>query len=162
MEIDKIRKSSEDLNESIREIIWTVNTKDDSLTALALFIRRYCHELQEKTKMNIHVHAQDPVPEIQLNGVQRKHVFLCVKEALNNALKHGKPPAINISITSDADKKISIRVVDNGRGFRKEGSILKSTGNGLRNMKERMNAIGGDVEIESGPQGTEVRFSFNA
>lgn len=159
-EIDKIRKSSEDLNESIREIIWSVNTNDDNLNALVLFIRRYGHELQDITKTNIHIHSEDPVPEIPLNGVQRKHVFLCVKEALNNALKHGKPSAISIYIFSDAEKKIAIRVVDNGGGFSNRDPIFRSTGNGLRNMKERMDDIGGVVEIESSGQGTEVRLIF--
>ena len=160
-DVEKIRLSSEELNHRIREIIWTINTKDDNLTALVLFIRRYGHELQDKTKTNIHIHSEDPVPDIQLNGVQRKHIFLCVKEALNNALKHGKPTAINIYISSDEEKEIAIRVVDNGGGFSNRDQVFKSTGNGLRNMEERMNDIGGTVEIESGNQGTEVRLVFN-
>ncbi|MBK8483640.1 MAG: hypothetical protein IPL31_04645 [Saprospiraceae bacterium] len=47
-EVEKILKSSAELNQLIREIIWTINSKDDSLNSMVLFIRRYCNELNEK------------------------------------------------------------------------------------------------------------------
>lgn len=155
-DVDKIRQSSEDLNERIREIIWTVNTKDDSLTSLVLFIRRYAHELHDKTRIPVYVHAPDPVPEIQLNGVQRKNLFLCVKESINNALKHGRPSKIDIHIYADTDKKLVLNIQDNGIGFKEPLAINQHPGNGLTNMRDRMRDIDGDAEIKSGADGTEV------
>ncbi|MDZ4747598.1 MAG: ATP-binding protein, partial [Saprospiraceae bacterium] len=155
-EVNKIRKSSEDLNQSIREIIWTVNTKDDTLSSLALFIRRYAHELQENAKIPIHVQMENPMPEIQLNGVQRKHLFLCVKEAINNAIKHGKPEVINVNIQIENENMISIKIQDNGKGFDLGQSNQRNSGNGLKNIKERMGEIGGLAQFESGEKGTTV------
>ncbi|MBK9729526.1 MAG: hypothetical protein IPO86_15575 [Saprospiraceae bacterium] len=160
-EVEKILKSSAELNQRIREIIWTINSKDDSLNSMVLFIRRYCNELNEKIKTRIDVFSQDPVPEILLTGEQRKQIFLCVKEAINNALKHGKASEISVYINSEPDKNISIRIQDNGIGFNSDQSSVMGNGNGLNNIKQRMADIKGTMEVNSDNNGTQLKLNFN-
>lgn len=161
-EIGKISSSSEDLNARIREIIWTTNTKDDSLQSLILFITKFVNEIQERTKINLHIDAPDPIPEILLTGDQRKQIFLTLKESLNNSLKHAKATSIGVNIKMLSLNYISIMVTDNGIGFNLAKLNSKFAGNGLENMKNRMEAIGGSVEIESNPTGTSVSLNFKA
>ncbi len=160
-EVEKILKSSAELNQRIREIIWTINSKDDSLNSLVLFVRRYCHELKEQLAASIEVHSQDPIPELQLSGEQRKQVFLCIKEAINNALKHGKPTEIELDIASSDLNIITIQICDNGSGFDVEQSTFKN-GNGLNNLKLRMTDIEGTAEIVSDHNGNRLNLKFPA
>lgn len=158
-DMEKIRQTSEELNQRLREIIWAMNTKDDNLRSLVLFIERYVHELNENTNTRIRVHVPDPIPDITLSGAQRKNIFLSFKEALNNALKHGKPTAIEIDISTGADNVVSVLIQDNGTGFSDTRQVHEMTGNGLANIRDRMEEIRGTAEIDSNATGTKVRLS---
>jgi signal transduction histidine kinase len=159
-EINKIIQSSGDLNQSVREIIWTINTKDDTLHSLVMFVIKYCNELNEKTKTNIEVNAPDPIPNFQITGDQRKHLFLCVKESINNALKHSKATAIEISFSLTNQNNMSIHIIDNGIGFDADKSENLKQGNGLINIKQRMKEIGGNVDISSNSNGTQITLDI--
>lgn len=159
-EINKIIQSSGDLNQSVREIIWTINTTDDTLHSLVMFVLKYCNELNEKTKTNIEVNAPDPIPKFQLTGDQRKHLFLCVKESINNALKHSKATAIEISFSLTNQNNMSIHIIDNGIGFDADISENLKQGNGLINIKQRMKEIGGNVDISSNSNGTQITLDI--
>lgn len=159
-EINKIIQSSGDLNQNVREIIWTINTKDDTLHSLVMFVIKYCNELNEKTKTNIEVNAPDPIPKFQITGDQRKHLFLCVKESINNALKHSKATAIEISFSLTNQNNMSIHIIDNGIGFDADISENLKQGNGLINIKQRMKEIGGNVVISSNSNGTQITLDI--
>jgi len=157
-EMEKIAASSANLNQNIREIIWTVNSADDSLSSLAHFLRRYCADFQENTRLAVHFDAPFVLPEITLTGQVRRNLFLCVKEALNNAAKFAKAAKLEVKLASN-DNRISITVRDDGDGFDIENA-LQNGGNGLRNMQHRMKEIGGTADIESLKGMTELRFEL--
>jgi signal transduction histidine kinase/ligand-binding sensor domain-containing protein len=159
-DIEKIRKSSEDLNQRIREIIWTVNSKDDTLQSLMSFIQRHAHEMSDNTKVPIHVRMPNILPDISLNGSQRKNLFLAVKEAIHNAIKHGHPNSIEVELMPMGAQNICFQVRDDGKGFDMEKMKSESGGNGLRNMNDRMADIGGTVDIQSSGAGTAVTFKL--
>ena len=80
---------------------------------------------------------------------------MVVKEALNNAVKHSGASEVKFSLNYAADK-LDVEIADNGRGFRMAAAA--DTGDGLENMRRRVTAIGGTLEIKSAPgQGTSVR-----
>jgi len=160
-DIEKIRKSSEDLNQRIREIIWTVNSKDDTLQSLMSFIQRHAHEMSDSTKVPIHVRMPDLLPDISLNGSQRKNLFLAVKEAIHNAIKHGQPSSIDVELLLLSAQAISFRVKDDGKGFVYEKVNAETGGNGLRNMKDRIGEIGGSMDITSSEGGTSITFRLD-
>jgi len=68
-----------------------------------------------------------------------------VKEALNNAMKHSQGTQIRIDIIT-RDNKLIIKVADNGVGINPEQ--LRRFGNGLSNMRRRMESINGSCKIE--------------
>lgn len=159
---DIILRSSEELNQSIREIIWTVSSKYDSMTSLIQFTNRFCRDLGEKTNIAFALQTSDPPPLIELSGAKRKNIYLCIKEAVNNAIKHGRPEKIDITIREGKDQLITIEVRDNGKGMQGKSKEEILTGNGLRNMKDRMKELGGSVDFYSLPTGTTVTFEFIA
>jgi two-component system sensor histidine kinase UhpB len=76
-----------------------------------------------------------------------------VQEALSNAVRHGRPDRISVTLQREAGQIIA-RVVDAGA---KQGSPAPGDGQGLTGMRERMEAVGGVVVIESSrPDGWTV------
>ena len=89
----------------------------------------------------------------------RHNVFLTVKEALNNVLKHSGATTITISLNC-SDNILHIEIIDNGKGFSQKNKIF--SGNGLYNMEKRIKDIGGKYEISSEEdKGTKVSISIS-
>ncbi|MDQ3141450.1 MAG: histidine kinase [Bacteroidota bacterium] len=163
-EFNKILQASADLNQRIREIIWTINIKDDSVNSLILFIRKYLNDLQESVKNEIQVFSPDIFPEIILSGDHRKQIFLCVKEAVNNSLKHSKSNHIDVYINIDNKNNTTITIQDDGIGFDANNFNLNAigNGNGISNIIMRMAEINGTTEIHSDNNGTQLTLRFQA
>ena len=87
----------------------------------------------------------------------RHNIFLIVKEALTNALRHAATREVRVSAEVTA-QALEIVVQDDGKGF---DTNRQNRGSGLGNMRRRAQAIGENVTIESRPgQGTTVRLKF--
>jgi signal transduction histidine kinase len=88
--------------------------------------------------------------------------FRIVQEAVNNTLRHAAAERITVSVRADAERLL-LSVRDDGRGFDVAEALLRAaTGRhlGLLGMRERVEALGGRLEIDSSPgQGTEIRAS---
>ena len=72
--------------------------------------------------------------------------------------RHAGARQVDISLTLNPDG-VSLRISDDGSGFRKARSNKVSSGNmgiGLRNMQERVESLGGHFDVESGDDGTTV------
>jgi two-component system NarL family sensor kinase len=91
-----------------------------------------------------------------LPDVANTVLFRLAQEALTNIERHAGAGSINITLSGEADG-VTLRIRDNGHGFDAEGIALHpKRGIGLRNMMERMDAIGGRFEIMSSTDGTIV------
>jgi two-component system sensor histidine kinase DesK len=126
-------------------IVWALNAENDTLQSLSEYIRLYGFSFFENTSIEFDSHLPDGAADIQLSGLQRKNIFLCVKEALNNVYKHSgaKKAWITIDI---ADGMLTVGVQDNGVGASKGNPF----GNGLKNMGKRMAEINGEASFEQG------------
>lgn len=154
-EIEKISQSADDILNKMNAIIWSMNSKNDSLGNLISYIRAYSTEYLEGTPVKCRVNVPDYIPETQLSGDKRRNIFLCVKETLNNMLKHSKATEIIIDIVAGGVLKITIH--DNGVGI--DLHNIRQFGNGLQNIDRRMKSIGGDFKIENN-DGTESIFTL--
>jgi signal transduction histidine kinase len=82
-----------------------------------------------------------------------------VQEALANALKHGRPTAIDLTLRSRNGETI-LTVKDDGSGFDPDGAFSTGRGHfGLLGMRERARRMGGEISVTSAPgQGTSVEL----
>jgi len=126
-------------------IIWSMNSKNDSLGNLISYIRAYTTEYLEGTSVFCNVSIPDYIPEKELNGDKRRNLFLCVKETLNNMLKHSKATELIIDIT--VSEILTIKIYDNGVGI--DLQKLRQFGTGLQNIDRRMKSISGEFTIEN-------------
>lgn len=140
-EIDKISSSSNELLNKMNAIIWSMSSSNDSLGNMTAYIRSYALEYFENTGINCHISIPENLPNIQVVGEIRRNVFLVVKEALNNILKHAHATEVNINLVRVPDG-LTLTIQDNGIGINLDE--LRQFSNGLKNMKKRMD----DVAIE--------------
>ena len=158
-EMTRIADSTAQLNQNIREIIWTVHTTDDGICALIYFLRRYCADFEELTSIETQFSATDDLVDSRLSNECRRNIFLCVKEALNNAAKYAEATQIMVEFEVIGER-INIVITDNGKGFDVE-EAHKRAGNGLRNIQKRMADIGGIAQFESQAGETTVKLTRN-
>ena len=103
-----------------------------------------------------------------MSAETRHNLFLAFEEALNNVLKHSGAARANVEM-SVTPARFAISVTDNGRGFSAANGAAGSTaaagsrgrrnGNGLTNMRQRLESVGGQCVVENRPgAGVVVRL----
>ncbi|RYE19461.1 MAG: tetratricopeptide repeat protein [Sphingobacteriales bacterium] len=145
-EVNHISQISKDLIDNMRDLIWILNPENATLDNLVARIREYCSDYVEGLSVQTAFDIQDEVPKIKIPQQAQRNIFLTIKEALHNCIKHADCDNIFISL-SYKDDMLSITITDTGIGF--DAEKIKRNGNGLRNMQQRMRSIGGDFNITS-------------
>jgi len=155
-ELEKISHSANELLNKMNTIIWTMTSSNDSVENLVAYIRSYAVEFFENTSIDCYFSMPASIPHREINGEKRRNMFLSVKEALNNVLKHSQSSVVKINVT--VSEKLVIEIQDDGVGINMEK--LRKFGNGLHNMKKRMTSIDGEFEITN-HQGTRTTFGLS-
>jgi signal transduction histidine kinase len=145
-EIEKISSSANELLNKMNAIIWSMSSSNDSLGNMVAYIRSYSLEYFEDTGVNCRITIPENLPNIVVSGEIRRNVFLVVKEALNNVLKHSGATEVTITLERVPDG-LKLFIQDNGKGI--DFEKLRQFGNGLKNMKKRMDDINISFTIEN-------------
>lgn len=151
-EIEKISSSANELLSKMNAIIWSMSSSNDTLGNMIAYIRSYALEYFEDTGITCKISIPEKLPNIEVIGEIRRNVFLVVKEALNNILKHAKATEVSITLVRVNDG-LTLYIQDNGRGINLEN--IRQFGNGLKNMKKRMADIDIEFSIEN-KEGTRI------
>jgi signal transduction histidine kinase len=137
-------------------IVWAIDPQRNSLESFTDYIGSYAKELLSAS--NIYCQLDIPIEceAITLPGHVRHNLFLAVKEALNNVIRHAAATDVALGIKY-GNNQLEIVISDNGLGF--DGNMIRH-GNGLTNLDARLKVLHGDCQIKSQPgQGTTVKFS---
>ncbi|MBS1933841.1 MAG: hypothetical protein JST96_07560 [Bacteroidetes bacterium] len=154
--IHEIKDNSVTLMEKMDDIVWSINPKNDSLENLLMRIRRFATALFEAKDIDYTISISEHIHEIKLPVDYRQHIYLILKEAINNLAKYSKATKANIDIEF-AGYILRMSVMDNGIGFSSEEN---STGNGILNMKTRAALMNASLNIKSGPgKGTVISLA---
>jgi signal transduction histidine kinase/ligand-binding sensor domain-containing protein len=161
-EVAEISETARDTIRSFEEIVWAVNPKNDSLPQLMNYICRFAEDFFEGSGIECVFDVPETIPDIELPTDARHHLFLAAKEALNNIFKHAGARQVRVRLTLNADG-FEIVIADDGRGFNAATLHPRAgSGNGLDNMRNRMNSAGGEMHLESRPGvGTRVSFQLH-
>ncbi|MDB5132200.1 MAG: Tetratricopeptide repeat-containing protein [Mucilaginibacter sp.] len=155
--IDRIAVLGTELVEQMKEIVWSLNPGNDRLDNLLLFIRQYFVLLFEPLAYQTNIIYPITISEIQIDNELRRNIFLCVKELLNNIIKHANATCVELKVQIERDTLL-IGIKDNGKGFLSDAG--SKTGNGLKNIRLRMNAVKGKFSIQSS-KGTIVKLEIH-
>jgi ligand-binding sensor domain-containing protein/signal transduction histidine kinase len=151
-----ISQTAQGLAQGMDEIVWALNPQKDRIESLAQYLAAFAEETLRDTDLRLRLDLPEAPSERPLPAPVRHQLFLAVKEALHNAVKHSGATEIRLSLREE-DAWVRVVVVDNGSGLRPTDPA--EHGNGLRNMRSRMDTIGGHCEVGS-PPGGGVRVTF--
>ncbi|NUY79791.1 hypothetical protein HUK80_02705 [Flavobacterium sp. MAH-1] len=143
--LEKIQKTANELIGNMSELIWVMKDENNTLEDLATYIKSYAVDYFESNDIDIQVSLPDDFQNITLDGKQRRHLFLCVKEALHNIVKHANATKVLIKMSFNSGFTICIK--DNGVGLNENGPKNPLHGNGIKNMRSRMETICGSMEV---------------
>lgn len=153
-----INISKESVN-SIRDIIWAIDSKPESINDLLLRLHDNCLTIcrSGNIRLSFKSDQESAYPSKNLTPGQRKNIWLVLKEAFNNTIKHSNASELTIE-SYYKNGKLTVIIKDNGKGF----DLNKNYhGKGLETMKVRANELGGDLIIISEANcGTEIKFSI--
>lgn len=155
--LSTVSETSRSLIENMRDLIWAMNPENTTLSNLIARIREYSHDYLEEFPIDLQVIVSDEIPDMYISNQGNRNIYMLVKEALQNIVKHANSTEVKLLILIDKDLKI--RIIDNGKGFVTDTS---NSGNGLKNLKSRAEALGGMLIVRSEPKkGSEVQFEID-
>lgn len=140
--------------ETLRDIIWFIDPTHDNLSDLVTRLQETARVMLSAVRHTFE--ASGDFRQAGLSPAFRRNVPALFKETLHNLLKHSGATEVSI-VVSRVEKGFQFRVRDNGSGF---DPGIRSSGNGLKNLKRRAEEIGGQLTIETAPgAGTTVTLS---
>ena len=141
-QISEIGKFTKGMMSQLRETIWALNADNISFEQLVVRVSEYVKNAR-KSYPDIFFRIETGELNRNFNSEQAIHLFRTIQEAINNAIKHANASEISIICKNDY-----IEISDDGKGAHLENII---SGNGLKNMKERMKIAGFIPEFDSEP-----------
>ena len=109
----KISNHARQMLRSLDEIVWAVSPRNDTLQSLAQYLTYHAHEYFDPTSVNCRLEIPSDLPAIPLPSETRHDLFLVVKEALHNVLRHAAASEARVRL-SVADAVLTLVVEDNG------------------------------------------------
>lgn len=155
----RIADNSRVAMESMNDIVWSVNSANDTMADLLHRMRAYARPICEAAGIELHFDLPQDLLVQQLGMVQRKSLYLIFKEAINNAVRHAACKRINVVLRASGSA-VELVVIDDGTGLRAEALRNEQLGgNGLGNMRRRAVEVGGTLDVSSqADAGTRITF----
>lgn len=159
-DVRTITVKARELTKSLDEIVWAVNPQDDTLDSFVTYACNFAEEYLRLAKIACRLEIPEQLPEAVLTTDLRHNLFLVIKEAVNNVVKHAGAREVWLRVAAPPDG-LQISIQDDGKGFEMTGVERGARRNGLANMRKRMESIGGRIEFITQPeQGVCVRLSL--
>jgi signal transduction histidine kinase/ligand-binding sensor domain-containing protein len=155
----QITQTARETARELDEIVWTVNPSNDTLDGLINYICKNAQEYLAVAGLRYRLDVPTQLPALAISPEARHNVFLAAKEAVTNVVRHARASEAWLRLRLDPPG-FTLEIEDNGRGPDGLKEKAAEARNGLRNMRKRMEDIGGEFFIGPGQQGgTLVRLT---
>ncbi len=141
--INLISESATQIQESMSDIIWSINPENDDWNIVLPKLRRYASDLCESKSIKYEIDMPETFVGKSLKMEQRHDFWLVFKEIITNAIKHSFCTKIEIKLFSD-NEFLFLNIFDNGQGF---DDKIPSSNNGLKNIRSRVKSLAGSTEL---------------
>ncbi len=152
------RATIRELIKEVRRSIFALRPVDLERHGFAETIRRYTLDFGQQNDVRVEL---DINPTEQLTLKSETILFRIFQEAMNNVAKHARASRVSVEVGTTERGWAFVAVQDNGVGFDEAsvGDRVSSMGGlGLRQMRERVLAQGGTLQVTTGVgEGTQVR-----
>jgi signal transduction histidine kinase/ligand-binding sensor domain-containing protein len=165
--LGKVYLTTRELTRTMDEIVWAVSPHHDTLDSLVNYLGKFAQDFLNTAGIRCRLIVPIQLPAWPLSAEMRHSLFLAFKEALHNVIKHASATEVRVSLTL-AESGFSAAIEDNGVGFNPAATgpaaagndpLRIAGGNGLANMRKRLESIGGNCQVDSAPgKGTRIQF----
>ena len=143
---------------SLDAAVWAVNPANNTLPELVAYIGQFGMEFLQQANIRCVLDLPDHPPERPVSAELRHSLFLIVKEALNNVVRHAQAGEVRLQISLTA-ATLDLLIADNGRGI--ERTPDDTLADGLRNMRQRAEELNAQFQIVSAPgAGTKISVRY--
>ncbi|MBK9421898.1 MAG: hypothetical protein IPN44_12730 [Flavobacteriales bacterium] len=153
--LQSLGRVSREANAALRDIVWSVDPEQDTWQGLVNHAEVYSNRILEGSNLRSELHFEFNGPDATLDPASKQHIFLVLKEALNNAVKHAQATLVHVRL-STSPSGYELAVLDNGTGF--DQHAMGSGSNGLRNMRSRAAALQAALSLQSSSIGTQLEL----
>jgi signal transduction histidine kinase len=172
-DLRKIARQARELTGTLSETVWAVNPRNDTLDSFVTYACNYAVDYLKLGGVRCRLEIPGSLPARLLTSQARHHLLLVCKEALSNVVKHAAASEVLVRVVLRPGG-FALTIQDNGKGFSPENpepeagnEAARATrrhpqGNGLFNMRQRVEDIGGRFELWSQPaQGTRIEVELD-
>ena len=153
--LQRISEEVQVSSQAMDDIIWSVNSRNDSLRETMARMRRYAAELFDNSEIDCHLQLDENTGDKKLGMEQRRDLYLIYKEALNNIHKHAGASNVWVDVVQNYSN-LFMHIKDDGKGFNTATSTHR---NGLKNLRSRVGKWKGQIQIESEcGKGTQIEI----
>lgn len=142
--VDKISELSKEIYHTAKDFVWSLNPKNNNIESLCKYLRDYGENFFYLFDEIDFLYLEIDITPIDISYVKSRNIILAYKEILANIIKHSQANTVTLKAYLE-DHLFTIQIQDNGVGFEE---ITSSLGNGLKNIKKRMEMINADMQIK--------------
>lgn len=145
--LQKITNYSRQVSASLNEIVWAVNPQSDTLEGLGTYMKGYAQKFLEDSDLPYKIMFPENYPNLPLDPETRRNIFLVLKESLNNIVKYAGATLVKVILQIN-NNQVTMEIIDDGKGM---NSGEATSGNGLSNMRTRMEQSGFTFDMVTSP-----------
>jgi signal transduction histidine kinase len=149
-QLARLAQNTRGLVDNMREVVWAMNPQHDNVDSLASFLGQYTENYLAAAGLRCRLELPNPAPAYSVSSNVRHQLFLVVKEALHNVVRHARADEAQLCLAQERDE-LRLTIGDNGCGLPPEAARL--AGHGLDNMKKRVTSLGGEFSATRGADG---------
>ncbi|HET7118363.1 MAG TPA: 7TM diverse intracellular signaling domain-containing protein [Hanamia sp.] len=153
--LEEIKQNSVSVMERMDDIVWNINPNNDSMEQLFLRIKVFAAKLFEAKGINYKIDIDENVKHINVLMEYRQHIYLIMKEAINNLVKYSDCTEAEVIAFYDSSL-LNLLIKDNGKGY----DVNQITyGNGLNSMSNRAEEMDAELNmISKMNEGTTIQL----
>jgi signal transduction histidine kinase len=154
--MQRIGSNARELIGSMSDVIWSMDSKNFTVSDLVVRFRSFAYEMCEAKGINLQFETDADLETLQLDPVIMRDLLIMTKEALHNSVKHSACKNLRIGIKLKS-KEMYLLISDDGCGFSIDNNL---PGHGLGNMRTRAEKLGGKYSLRSSPgDGTTIEIA---
>jgi signal transduction histidine kinase len=161
--LSEIAETARGLVDSMSEIVWSIDPRHDDLRSVIVHLRQFASDVLEARGIKFDFNIAQDLESVKVAPEQRRHLFLILKEAINNISRHSNCNLASIAIHTRNNQLVA-EIHDDGCGFDPSHDVTAQTdrrgGHGLENMRARARQLDGTLSLRSSPrEGTRLTLN---
>jgi signal transduction histidine kinase len=157
-DLDQISATARESVAAMDAIVWALNPRNDSLDHFANYVAQFTRDFFGPTSLRTRLELPANLPACPMSTETRHQLFLLVKESFNNIVRHAEAAEVRLEMACE-NGDLRLTIADDGKGL--TGQAAGEGHDGLTNLRERIERLGGTLRLGSEPgRGTRLDFAL--